>query len=186
VYGSRFGLPAGYEYPGDDLPVIFPFDTEASSIPVQFITPGLYEEFPDAVAVWRSAVGDTAGESEPELVELDEDLKPPAQAISERDYVLGTETRATTDNWFRAARRIEEIVDARLDRGDSFPLSRQVWHSVSPARINTQLAMFKDDWVPDGPMTPIARALFPDWVRWNGEQADLPDHLIERAVDAAK
>jgi hypothetical protein len=62
----------------------------------------------------------------------------------------------------------------------------QVWHSVGPARINTQLAIFKNDWVPDDPMTPIARALFPDWVRWNGEQAGLPDHLIERAADAAK
>jgi hypothetical protein len=232
MYGSRFGLLASYEYPGEDLPVIFLFDTEAGSIPVQFITPGLYEKFPDAVAAWRSAVGDTAGESEPEpeLVEQDEDLEPLAQVISERDYVMGTETRATMDNWFRAARRIEELADARMDRGDSFPSPQylyhnfdagplvgefaawynarhggqpdlpataalaedwlegvlpQVWHSVSPARVDAQLAMFKDDWIPDDPMTPIARALFPDWVRWHGEQSGLPEHLIDRAADMA-
>jgi hypothetical protein len=27
--------------------------------------------------------------------------------------------------------------------------------------------------------------LLPEWVRWNGEQARIPDDLIERAVAAA-
>jgi hypothetical protein len=28
-------------------------------------------------------------------------------------------------------------------------------------------------------------ALLPEWVRWNGEQAGIPAHLIERAASAA-
>jgi hypothetical protein len=59
------------------------------------------------------------------------------------------------------------------------------WHSVSPPRVEAQLAMFRDDWLPDDPLTGTAKALFPEWVRWNGEQASLPEHLIDRAVTAA-
>jgi hypothetical protein len=37
----------------------------------------------------------------------------------------------------------------------------------------------------DDPVTDAALALLPEWVRWNGEQAGVPAHLIERAVSAA-
>jgi len=37
----------------------------------------------------------------------------------------------------------------------------------------------------DDPVTDAALAPLPEWVRWNGEQAGLPAHLIERAVPAA-
>lgn len=58
------------------------------------------------------------------------------------------------------------------------------WHAASPHRVAVQLALI-NDWVPDDPITIAAKALLPEWVRWHGEQAGLPEHLIDRAVAVA-
>jgi hypothetical protein len=57
------------------------------------------------------------------------------------------------------------------------------WHAASPHRAAYQLSLISD-WIPD-PVTVAAKALLPEWVRWNGEQAGLPEHLIDRAAAAA-
>lgn len=57
-------------------------------------------------------------------------------------------------------------------------------HAASPARIAHQLALI-GDWFDDDPVTVGVKALMPAWARWHGEQAGLPEHLIERAVAAA-
>lgn len=56
-------------------------------------------------------------------------------------------------------------------------------HAVSPHRSQFYRALI-GDWR-DDPVTQAALALLPEWVRWNGEQAGVPAHLIERAVSAA-
>ena len=56
-------------------------------------------------------------------------------------------------------------------------------HAVSPHRSQFYRALI-GDWM-DDPVTDAALALLPEWVRWNGEQAGVPAHLIERAVSAA-
>jgi hypothetical protein len=58
------------------------------------------------------------------------------------------------------------------------------WHAASPHRVEFQLALI-NDWIPDNPITVAAKALFPEWVRWHGEQAGLPEHLVDRAVAVA-
>jgi hypothetical protein len=58
------------------------------------------------------------------------------------------------------------------------------WHAISPHRIEFQLALI-NDWIPDDPITIAAKALLPEWVRWHGEQASLPPHLIDRAIAVA-
>jgi hypothetical protein len=55
---------------------------------------------------------------------------------------------------------------------------------VSPHRAAYQLSLISD-WIPGEPGTTAAKALLPEWVRWNGEQAGLPEHLIDRAAAAA-
>lgn len=60
----------------------------------------------------------------------------------------------------------------------------ETWHAISPHRVEFQLALI-NDWIPDDPITIAAKALFPEWVRWHGEQADLPGHLIDRGVAVA-
>jgi hypothetical protein len=56
-------------------------------------------------------------------------------------------------------------------------------HAVSPHRSQFCRELI-GDWR-DDPVTDAALALLPEWVRWNGEQASVPAHLIERAVSAA-
>jgi hypothetical protein len=58
------------------------------------------------------------------------------------------------------------------------------WHAVSPHRVEFQLALI-NDWIPDDPITVAAKALLPEWVRWHGEQAGLPEHLVDRGVAVA-
>jgi hypothetical protein len=58
------------------------------------------------------------------------------------------------------------------------------WHAVSPHRVEFQLALI-NDWIPDNPITIATKALLPEWVRWHGEQAGLPTHLLDRAVAVA-
>jgi hypothetical protein len=58
------------------------------------------------------------------------------------------------------------------------------WHAVSPHRAAYQLSLISD-WIPGEPGTAAAKALLPEWVRWNGEQAGLAEHLIDRAAAAA-
>jgi hypothetical protein len=57
-------------------------------------------------------------------------------------------------------------------------------HAASPHRARYLLTLI-DDWIPEDPVTVGAKALLPEWVRWNGEQADLPEDLINRAVAVA-
>ncbi|MFC4854592.1 hypothetical protein [Actinophytocola glycyrrhizae] len=52
----------------------------------------------------------------------------------------------------------------------------ETWYSVSPRRVETQIALLSD-WLPDEPVTIAAKSLLPDWVAWLGERARLPDHL---------
>lgn len=57
-------------------------------------------------------------------------------------------------------------------------------HAASPHRARYLLTLI-DDWIPEAPVTVGAKTLLPDWVRWNGEQAGLPEELIGRAVTVA-
>jgi hypothetical protein len=43
-----------------------------------------------------------------------------------------------------------------------------------------------DDWRPEEPATKAAYELLPEWVQWNGEQAGVPRHLIERSAAVAE
>jgi len=54
------------------------------------------------------------------------------------------------------------------------------------AGVLALLAYMDDDWLPEEPATAAAYKLLPEWVRWNGEQADVPGPLIERSVAVAE
>lgn len=60
----------------------------------------------------------------------------------------------------------------------------ETWHAISPHRVEFQLGLI-NDWIPNDPITIEAKALLPEWVRWHGEQAGLPMHLIDRGVAVA-
>ncbi len=58
------------------------------------------------------------------------------------------------------------------------------WHAASPHRVAFQLTLI-NDWIPDDPITIATKALLPEWVRWHGEQADLPEYLVALSVAVA-
>lgn len=60
----------------------------------------------------------------------------------------------------------------------------ETWYAASPRRVEFQLDLI-GDWVPDDPVTIAVRALLPEWVRWLGERAGLPEPLRQRALTAA-
>lgn len=88
--------------------------------------------------------------------------------------------------WYRTAHGTEpdpEAVDAVAAEWleGALPETR---HAASPHRARYLLTLICD-WDPDHPVTVAAKALLPEWVRWNGEQAGLPPDFISRAVAAA-
>jgi hypothetical protein len=88
--------------------------------------------------------------------------------------------------WYRTAHGTEpdsegvEAVAAEWLEG-ALPETR---HAASPHRARYLLTLISD-WIPDHPVTVAAKALLPEWVRWNGEQAGLSERFISRAVAAA-
>jgi hypothetical protein len=90
--------------------------------------------------------------------------------------------------WYRAAHRTDpdpdpEAVDAVAAEWLEGALPGTE-HAAAPHRAR-YLRTLIDDWIPDHPVTVAAKTLLPPWVRWNGEEAGLPEHFLNRAVAAA-
>jgi hypothetical protein len=58
-------------------------------------------------------------------------------------------------------------------------------HSASPHRVQSQLNLI-NDWDPVDPVTVDAKALLPEWVRWNCAEAGLSAQLTDRSVAVAR
>ncbi len=102
-----------------------------------------------------------------------------------RDIDTEPMTKAFTA-WYRTTHGTEpdpEAVDALAGEWLEGALPG-TQHTASPHRARYLLTLISD-WIPEHPVTVAAKALLPDWVRWNGEQAGLPEPLINRAVAAA-
>lgn len=56
---------------------------------------------------------------------------------------------------------------------------RQAPSTRSPRHRSEYFRELIADWR-DDPVTDMVLTLLPEWVRWNGEQAGVPAHLIER------
>jgi hypothetical protein len=50
--------------------------------------------------------------------------------------------------------------------------------------VRSRLEQINQDFI-DDPVTAAAKALLPEWVRWNGEKSGLPGPLVDRSVTAA-
>lgn len=79
--------------------------------------------------------------------------------------------------WYRTRHEAEPdpgAVEALAEEWMSGALP-QTWFSVSPRRVEF-LGGLIGDWIPDE-VTATVRRLLPEWVRWLGERAALPEHL---------
>jgi hypothetical protein len=58
------------------------------------------------------------------------------------------------------------------------------WYTVSPRRMEFQRRLIAD-WFIEDPVTIAVKELLPQWARWLGERAELPEHLVDRVLAAA-
>jgi hypothetical protein len=228
AYGTRFGVVAGFCYPGGTDPSVFLFDVDACGF-VHLASAGVFDHAEQAAAAWRALAGEAAGGARLSPVETAERLDCLVHLDTGEALLNGSESRAVMDNWFRANRRHHDLADALRKRGMPLPAAASLyqgvdtapmteaftgwylrrhgsapdpevvgavagewlqgalpgtWHAASPHRAEFQLALISD-WIPDHPVTVGAKALLPEWVRWNCEQSGLPRHLTDQAVAAA-
>jgi hypothetical protein len=131
AYGTRFGVIAGFCYPGGVDPSVYLLDIEASGL-VRLAGAGVFDDVESAAAAWRDQVGVSAGGLTPEAA------TPAALAClvycehGEVD-VVGDESRTVLDNWFRGPRRIRDIDDALRERGLVLPEYSPRYHDIDVA-----------------------------------------------------
>jgi hypothetical protein len=87
--------------------------------------------------------------------------------------------------WYAAAHGAEpgtEAVESLAEQWMEGALP-ETWFDVSPRRVRYQLDLISD-WIPDEVTTQV-QTLMPEWVRWLGERAALPAHLLDPVVAGA-
>ena len=228
VYGARFAVIAGFSYPDATDRSVFLFDIDACGM-VDLLHAGVFDDVEQAAASWRARVGDAADHATPGPVERTEQLSCLVHCDIGDGMIKGTESRAVTDNWFRARRRTHDLAQGLRRHGMALPAARSLFgdvdiepmaeafiawhrrtygtepdpeavdalaaewlegalpgteHAASPHRARYLLTLIAD-WIAEDPVTVAAKALLPEWVRWNAEQAGLPEPFRSRAVAVA-
>lgn len=227
AYGTRFGVIAEFCYPGNGDPSWYLFDIDVSGA-VVLAGAGVFDEMDQAAEAWRDAVGVSAEGLAPAPL-TPEELTCLVYFDGGEHFISGDESRVQMDNWFRAPRRISELLGVLRECGVDLPAHRSLYHdiewepmaeaftawycgrhghplgqevaeslasgwlegmlpgtehAVSPSRSSFYRALM-GDWR-DGPCTDEALAVFPEWVRWHGEQCGVPAHLLDIAVAVAQ
>ena len=129
VYGTRFGLIAGFSYPDGLDPSVFLFDIDACGR-IQLASAGVFDDVDEAAAAWRELVGEAAGAAQPRPVENVEQLVCLTHFDLGDDHVVGAESQSRADNWFRALRRVHDLSDALRDRGTPLPAPKSLYRDL--------------------------------------------------------
>ncbi|MFB8007287.1 hypothetical protein [Nocardia sp. NPDC056000] len=137
IDGARTAFIAGYEYPGGTDRHVYLFDLSAKpderlepnaidwsgqyiAGPVELLRADAFDTVDAAARAWRDSVGPAAANSRPAPITDPADLAF-LPCCCDPTAVLGTESRNRLDNWFRAARRIEELIITLRRRGTPLP-----------------------------------------------------------------
>jgi hypothetical protein len=227
AYGTRFGVIIGLDFPGSSDRGVYLFDIESSGF-IELVGGGVFDDVDHAASAWRDVVGEAGRDARHEPVTDSGQLWCLAEVYADQEAVGGDEPRVVMDNWFRAQRRIHDIVAALKKRGMRLPEAvslyhgldisvmtepftawyvdafdakpdpeavealagewmegalPETWFTASPRRVEHRLALI-GDWI-DDPVTDAVRELLPDWVRWLGARAGVPEHLAERTLSVA-
>lgn len=108
AYGTRFGVIAGFTYPGKFL-----FDIDGSGS-IDLVGADVFDDVEQAAASWREQVGDSAKGVEPQPIAAKEDLLCLTECATGELGVMGDESRNVMDNWFRFHRRLGDLVELDL------------------------------------------------------------------------
>ncbi|MFD5095078.1 hypothetical protein ACFWMR_31060 [Amycolatopsis thailandensis] len=127
VYGTRLGVLAAFDYPGGEAPTVYLFEIDTSWIP-RLGGGGVYDSLDQAVEAWRQRFGEQAtpvAVTDPRRLE---------GLVNRSLDILGDESRATLDNWYRAERRYSDLDTALKNRGLRLPPS-SYYIDVDPAMM---------------------------------------------------
>ena len=132
AYGTRFGVVAGFCYPGGTDPSVFLFDVDACGF-VHLASAGVFDHAEQAAAAWRALAGEAAGGARLSPVETAERLDCLVHLDTGEALLNGSESRAVMDNWFRANRRHHDLADALRKRGMPLPAAASLYQGVNTA-----------------------------------------------------
>jgi hypothetical protein len=119
AYGTRFGVIAGFCYPGGIDQSVYLLDIDACGL-VRLAGAGVFDDVEGAATAWRDQVGVSAEGLIP-VAATPESLTCLVYCEHDEQDVFGDESRMVMDNWFRAPRRIRDIDEALRERGIVMP-----------------------------------------------------------------
>jgi hypothetical protein len=128
-YLPRFGVLAEFTYPGGADRHVYLWDADGCAVPC-LAGAGVHDDWAQAAATWRSAVGETAERCAPEPLVRAADLECLAHLGIGEEMMRGTESREVLNEWYRAERRLHELDRALRRSGQAVPTQRSLYEGV--------------------------------------------------------
>lgn len=163
VYGTRYAVIAGFEHRGEPDPSAFLFDIDASGF-VEVVGAGVHTDVEQAAQAWRTAVGDAADGAVVEPVERSDDLLPLAHADVGDETLLNEPSRPVLDNWFRANRRIHDLLPALRRRGTPLPTAYPLHLDLDPLLMTSEFSTWHAERHGGEPDPEVVEALAAEWM----------------------
>lgn len=130
AYGTRYGVIAGFRYPGASDDHMFLFDVDACG-PIVLAGAGVFDDLEAAAAAWRAPLGDAAAGVTPSPVDRAERLLCLAYMDrGDEDLLIGSEPRIVLDNFFRAGRRLDDLAKVLRKKRMPLPETRSLFDDI--------------------------------------------------------
>ena len=136
VYGTRFGVIAGYTFPGVSGTSWYLLDIDTSAF-VVLADASVHDDPEQAAAAWR----EDAGSPDAEVHEVDDPVE--LMCLNQLDTgnelmgLKGDESRRVLDNWFRARTRINLLARTLRREDRSLPPVRSLYSDIDPTVMAT-------------------------------------------------
>ena len=185
VYGTRFGVIAGFAYPGGVDPSVYLLGFDASEY-LSLAAAGVFDDAESAVAAWREQVSDSTPGVEPVTPQV---LAWLSHAEHSEGLIDEREQGAVLDDYFRGPRRIQDITrklggrHAELPQGDPVAVQEAftAWYSTRHGDVPDQDAVeaLAEEWLgvmlpgTEHAVSPRRSAAFRDQITswWDDEDA---------------
>jgi hypothetical protein len=163
AYGTRFGVIIGLDFPGAADRGVYLFDIEASGF-IQLVGGGVFDDVEHAASAWRDVVGEAGRGARHEPVTDSGQLQCLAHVNTDRDVISGDESRVVMDNWFRAERRLHDIVAALKKRGMRLPEAGSLYHDIDISVMTEPFTAWYADAFHAKPDPEAVEALAREWM----------------------
>jgi hypothetical protein len=193
AYGTRFAVLAGFS----DGTFLFDVDTSRGA---RLVGGRVHDDVTQAAAAWLATIGDTAGETEPRPVEDMRDLLCLVHLDIGDNEIMGDESRAVMDGWFRVRRRIDDLGAGLRKRGRRLPPAESLFNDIDTSQMTDDFCEWYFSLHGTEPDMDAVHALAEEWMEgalpetWFSVSPDriafqrtligdwLPDHPLTLAV----